>query len=184
MKMSVLFNKIKKIWFWIFIFFYNKLIFRQFKQPFSIIKKAFEMFRPDLNMFLYLQGGKVEVGLALYVFFNVHDLLPRPATYIKSSHKSFEINKVMFRPHSNAFIGVWGIPDKNKSGSWHKTDYCIVVSDFFIIGSQRHLEAISAGSDLLAIYSLLPSQHVRCSTWKKLWCASTEACCSGSGSFN
>ena len=44
---------------------------------------------------------------AIYVFFNIHDLLPRPASYIKSSHKSFEINKIMFGPHLRTFIDVW-----------------------------------------------------------------------------
>ena len=35
----------------------------------------------------------------------------------------------MFRPHLNKFIDVWEVPDENLNESWHKTDYCNVLSD-------------------------------------------------------
>ena len=55
----------------------------------------------------------------------------------------------MFKPHLNALIGVWGVPDRNQNESLHKTDYCDVVSDFWL---QVH-SPISQPFPLAEIYS-------------------------------
>ena len=55
----------------------------------------------------------------------------------------------MFRPHLNMFIGVWGVPDWNQNESWHKIDYCDVVSDFWLKVHSPILRPIP----LAAIYS-------------------------------
>ena len=60
-------------------------------------------------------------------------------------------NKVMFKPHLNMFIGAWGAPNIFFCFSWHNTEYCSVVSDFFISRPQHHIATISAGGHLLTI---------------------------------
>ena len=55
--------------------------------------------------------------------------LTRPATYKKSKQWCFEKNRVMFRPHFDPFMGIWGIPDQHKNESLHKNDCCIVLSE-------------------------------------------------------
>ena len=84
------------------------------------------------------QGGG---GVSNICFANIHVLLSRPASYIKSSHKS---KNKMFRPHLSTFIDAWEVPDENKRESWHKT--VVICSQIFYRNPQRHLVAISASS--------------------------------------
>ena len=70
-------------------------------------------------------GGWVILNINPTFIYGQLDQLP-----IKSPNNDFfEKNRVMFRPHFDPFIGIWGIPDQYKNESLHKTDYCNVLSD-------------------------------------------------------
>ena len=55
-------------------------------------------------------------------------------------------SKNFFRPHSNLFRCVWELPNQLKNRSWHRTDFCNVVSDFHRIGPLGQINLVVAMS--------------------------------------
>ena len=47
--------------------------------------------QPSKNCVMYAKGGSGD-GVSISYLFNMHDLLPRPPYYIKSSHNRFDKN--------------------------------------------------------------------------------------------
>ena len=50
-------------------------------------------------------------GTTLTSFSSMQVVGTRPAIYIKTTSKQFEFNKIMFMPHKDVLIDVYGLPD-------------------------------------------------------------------------
>ena len=87
---------------------------------------------PFLSLGGLFSTGATLSSFCIISFSSILLVRTRPALYEKKPAYMFKINKFIFRPHLDMSLGVFGLPEKtNKNESWHKTDCCIVLSDFW-----------------------------------------------------